>query len=363
MPNFGLMNGLLVKKYFSIAAPLSVLISLTIHVPLLLSTTFDAGKPYRGGRSFDPIFTFYEIFITIAVSMAIYGINYYLIKPLESSYKLRVLRIFISIAWSLVAAMVVLFLSGYLRQIIGLEPMIHRYFDDFITKNLFAWALVLISIYIIRLIFVKQAIEVENEQLKVESIQGKFDALKNQLSPHFLFNSLTALKTLIQDSPDTAGQYVTHLSQVLRYSLTSNRHQLSTLREELDFIQSYMFMYKLRYGSNLNILINIPESLETYSLPPLTLQILVENAIKHNEISKHNPLVIEINPMSSDALIISNRIQEKLTPEEGTGIGLLNLSKLFTLLGKYELQVIRESGFFKVIVPLIKNKSSESFDN
>jgi sensor histidine kinase YesM len=357
------MNVVLAKKYFSIAALLSVLISLTIHVPMLLSTTFDEGPPLRGGRSFEPLFTFYEILITIAVSMVLYGINYYIIKPLQSSYKPGWKRIILSSFVTLFAVFSLLLLTIFLRQVFGIQPLGHRYLDDYFLKNIFAAVLVLISIFIIRLIFVKQAIEIENQQLKVETIQGKFEALKNQLSPHFLFNSLTALKSLIQDSPDVAGQYVTHLSQVLRYSLRSNKHQHSTLREELDFIHSYMFMYKLRYGKNLKIETDIPESTYGFLLPPLTLQILVENAIKHNEISNIKPLTIEVKHKPDNTITVSNKIQEKLTPEEGTGIGLLNLTKLFSMLGNYEVQVIREEGYFKVIVPLIKNIPGESIDN
>jgi LytS/YehU family sensor histidine kinase len=169
-----------------------------------------------------------------------------------------------------------------------------------------------------------------------------------------LFNSLTALKILIEESPDLAKQYVNHLSQVLRYTLQSKRKQLVTLEEELEFTESYIFLLKMRYDTNLSVKTDISKEFSFYQLPPLTIQTLVENAVKHNEISNEFPFEIKICTTENATLQVINKIQEKLTPEDGTGIGLTNLSKLFSLLGEKEIQIFKDEHEFKVEVPLIK---------
>ena len=141
---------------------------------------------------------------------------------------------------------------------------------------------------------------------------------------------------------------------VLRYTLQSNRKQLVPLSEEMEFTQSYLFLLKMRYDTNLTVQTWITDKYLDYRLPPLTVQTLVENAVKHNEISNQYPLQINIQTFEDDYLGVTNKIQEKLTQEDGTGIGLSNLSKLFRLLGDYDIQIFKNSQEFKVIVPLLK---------
>ena len=207
---------------------------------------------------------------------------------------------------------------------------------------------------IIRLIFLKQTITLENETLKREALQSQFESLKNQLSPHFLFNSLTALKILIKEAPDTAQNYVNSLSRALRYTLKSNEKQLVTLKDEMEFMESYLFLIRMRFGDNLSINTGINEDLLSLNIPPLTIQTLVENAIKHNEISKRNPLSIDILTTDNESLKIINDIHEKITGEEGTGIGLVNLSKQYQLLVNKEIIIRKEDNKFSVEVPLIR---------
>jgi len=207
---------------------------------------------------------------------------------------------------------------------------------------------------IIRLIYQKQFINLENEKLRREALQSQFESLKNQLSPHFLFNSLTALKTLIREAPETAQNYVNNLSRALRYTLQSNEKQLVTLKEEMSFMDSYIYLIKLRFDTNLSVSISLEEEYYSYKVPPLTIQTLVENAIKHNEISKEKPLVINITTTDTARLAVWNQIQEKITEEEGTGIGLTNLSKQFQLLLGEDITISRQDNKFRVEIPLTK---------
>jgi LytS/YehU family sensor histidine kinase len=141
---------------------------------------------------------------------------------------------------------------------------------------------------------------------------------------------------------------------VLRYTLQSNKKKTVSLSEEIEFTESYLFLIEMRYGPNLKINTNIQEMYLQLELPPLTIQTLVENAVKHNEISIKNPLTIFIETNENAELVVRNQIQNKLTHEDGTGIGLTNLTRQFQLLGEREIKILKEDNEFKVIIPLIK---------
>jgi len=225
---------------------------------------------------------------------------------------------------------------------------------SFLLKNFWIPALVIACALVIRLIFQKQSVQIENEKLRRESLQSQYESLKNQLSPHFLFNSLTALKTLITEAPDQAQEYVNNLSKALRYTLQSNEKQLVTLKEEMDFTESYLFLIRLRFDTSLTVVTAIDGSFYDFKIPPLTIQTLVENAVKHNEISKRKPLTITIRTTKDATLIVTNNIQAKITEEEGTGIGLTNLSKQIQMLFDKDIIISNDNNEFSVEVPLIK---------
>ena len=194
---------------------------------------------------------------------------------------------------------------------------------------------------------------VENEQLKAENIRNQFEVLKNQLNPHMLFNSLNTLRSLVRENQDRAQDYIQELSRVLRYTLQGNESQCVTLREEMDFVSAYIFLLKMRFEDNLRFEINITHNSEEYLLPPMSIQMLIENAVKHNEISNRRPLTITIATDSEEGLLVSNPIQSKLTATTGTGIGLVNLDKRYRLLFRQEIQITEDRNF-TVRIPLIR---------
>ncbi len=347
------MNTIMPKKYIWISLLLSFAISLTIHFSLIAQTLFDDGVG-RHGEILTLSHASFDFISTIILAFLIFLLNFRLFKPFDAHYKLNFKKIATSIVLTFLFAFIFAQLFIFTKHSFDSQIYNHRQVEDLLFRNFFCSTVVLICILIMRLIFQKQTIEVENEKLRSESLQSQFESLKNQVSPHFLFNSLTALKILVEDSPSLAKQYINHLSQVLRYTLQSNRKQLVTLGEELEFTESYIFLLKMRYDTNLTIKTEIADQLKDFRLPPLTVQTLVENAVKHNEISKEHPFSIEIRTKENGELEVSNKIQEKLTPEEGTGIGLTNLSKLFQLLGDYDIQIFKTATEFKVEVPLIK---------
>lgn len=346
----------LTRQYFLVVLLLSLAIAITIRFPMVMTYFFGEGGERSHDRfiiSFAHLVT--EISITYIVAFLMYTLNYFILKPVERHYVLKPLNIILSIAITVTSVFVLNHFLFTLKTIIDpaeLPPRDHR--DVFDLTNFFVSALVVGSVLIIRLIYQKQNILLENESLRREALQSQYESLKNQLSPHFLFNSLTALKILIRETPETAQDYVNSLSNALRYTLQSNEKQLVTLSEEMEFMESYLFLIRMRFSTNLNIRTEISESLLSYRIPPLTIQTLVENAIKHNEISKRNPLGINIMTTINETLVVTNEIQKKLSAEEGTGIGLVNLSKQFQLLIGREITVSRENNIFSVEVPLIK---------
>ena len=351
---FEWMSATLTRKYFGIAFLLSLVIAITLQFPLVIGVLFqeEVGGGHRR-EAFNAGLEILEFVNTFAVTFLLFTLNFYLLKPFARHHKMKLRTVLIAFLLSFLFLLILVLIYNFIKPFAGSEINISRHHDRLLLQNLFAAALVFGSIFIIRLIYQKQTYELENEKLRTESLQSQFESLKNQMSPHFLFNTLTALKSLIRESPDLAGQYVNHLALVLRYTLQGNEKKTVTLREEMEYTESYLFLIEMRYGSNLTVKTDIQEKFKGMELPPLTIQTLIENAVKHNEISNKNPLEIVIQTNDHGGLTVCNRIQKKLTPEHGTGIGLTNLSKQFQLLGESDIQIAQEDNIFCVTIPLI----------
>jgi len=193
----------------------------------------------------------------------------------------------------------------------------------------------------------------ETEQLRTQQITSQLEALKSQISPHFLFNSLNTLVTLISESQNQAIEFTQKLSEVYRYILQHKDKELVKLRTELEFIESYIFLLKMRFSDNLEVTFNIDEKYYGNYVAPLTLQMLVENAIKHNIISKTHPLNIEIYIENGESLVVKNKLQKKNASENSTKTGLMNIKKRYEYLTSKSIDVITTNANFLVAIPLI----------
>ncbi len=349
------MNANSKNQYFLTALLLSLAIALTIHFPMVMNLLFEDEKSNHDDEliiSFTQLGT--ELLITFLLAFLMFSLNFIILKPVESHRKINLLNIALSVFLTLISVYILNLFFNSIKNFIDTIPRtrVHRHEID--STNFFVSAIVVGSVLIIRLIFQKQSINLENETLRREALQSQFESLKNQLSPHFLFNSLTALKTLIREAPETAQNYVNSLSRALRYTLQSNEKRLVTLKEEMDFMDSYIYLIKLRFNENLSVNIKLKDESFSYMLPPLTIQTLMENAIKHNEISTEKPLHIVIEATDNERLAVWNNIQKKITEEEGSGIGLTNLAKQFQLLIGKDISVSNINNNFRVEVPLIK---------
>ena len=192
----------------------------------------------------------------------------------------------------------------------------------------------------------------ETEYYKQEKLKSDYKVLQNQVNPHFLFNSLNVLISEIKYNPDTAVEFTRKLSKVYRYVLQSKNHDLILLKDEVEFIKSYIFLHKVRIGEALQFSINIFENDLQKQIPPLTLQILVENAIKHNVANEENKLTLSIAMADNNTLQVKNNLNIK-TGVESTNTGLANIKKRYDLLKLGEIQVIQTKDEFIVNIPLL----------
>ena len=207
----------------------------------------------------------------------------------------------------------------------------------------------------------KEAIRL-NEQLKNQQIRTQFEVLQNQMSPHFLFNSLNTLTTLIAENQQTAIEFTQKLSEVYRYILQNKERELVTLGEELEFARNYVFLLKIRYPDNLYVEYNVDEAFLHTSIAPLTLQILIENAIKHNVVSKAHPLTIEVYVDNGKSVVVKNNLQVKRAIEKSTKTGLANISKRYEYLGNRKIDIIVTQKNYMVGVPLIDVLEEKQFE-
>jgi two-component system, LytTR family, sensor kinase len=198
----------------------------------------------------------------------------------------------------------------------------------------------------------KKSVE-EKELLKRESLNAQLDALRTQVNPHFLFNNLNTLSSVIPEDPHLAVEFVQQLSKVYRHILEIKDEQSILLQEELEVLRAYAFLLKTRFGSNLDIVIDVPEEKLKNKIVPLSLQILMENAIKHNIVSSDKPLKIDVFAYNGN-LVVSNKLQKKNQIYESTGIGLNNIRNRYKLISTRKVEVVEDTSQFTVSIPLIE---------
>lgn len=204
--------------------------------------------------------------------------------------------------------------------------------------------------YSLRALEEKQKHKIEIEQLKQAQLKANLSLLKEQISPHFLFNTLNTLSTLTQEA--VVKDFVNELANAYRYVLTYKDENTADVKQELDFISSYLYIIKTRLEDSIDITINVEKETLSTRIPPLTLQILIENAIKHNVASRQRPLKIDIYNSAQD-LIIRNNFQPRQSVSHTTGTGLDNIAQRYRLLFDKEIVIEKDSNAFVVKLPII----------
>lgn len=203
--------------------------------------------------------------------------------------------------------------------------------------------------------------ELEKTRLEQANVQSQLEGLKNQVNPHFLFNSLNTLCSIIPENPDKSVRFVQKLSKVYRYILEIRDKKLIKLSEELEFLNAYIFLLRERWGDKVQIELNINDNLKEHYIIPLSLQILFENAIKHNIISKEKPLHIKVFNKKDDKIIVHNNLQRKNQVMNSTKMGLENIKKRYKFFTELTVDVMVTEETFIVSIPLIENKLDKQY--
>ncbi len=193
----------------------------------------------------------------------------------------------------------------------------------------------------------------ELERFKKENAEFQFETLRSQVNPHFLFNSLNTLSSLVFQDQERAGLFIRELSDVYRYILENRNKELVTLEQELKVARSYIYLVQLRFEQRLNVVLEIPDELKEDMIAPLTLQLLIENAVKHNVISRNKPLTIRVYA-EEDRLVVLNNLQKKEVHEFSSELGLKNIQSRYQFLSNQKVEIIENETEFKVRIPLIK---------
>jgi sensor histidine kinase YesM len=218
--------------------------------------------------------------------------------------------------------------------------------------------LALVSLLSTILKFLKQELEfnsVKIEELNIAKIQAEMEALKNQVDPHFIFNSLNALSYLIEQDPKSAILYNENLGKVYQYILNNKNHDLVKLTQEVEFINNYFFLMKIRFATAVDIRIHFQQmNVRNYLIPPISLQVLVENAIKHNNFNIESPLCIDISANTS-FVTVKNEIHVKEFDYSSPGTGLMNLNNRYQLITNKSIIIEKAAGEFSVKLPLISS--------
>jgi hypothetical protein len=258
--------------------------------------------------------------------------------------------VFSMLAYIIITACVILFAVWLYQQI----PMLRFEVTPAILRNVLLLGvignLVIGSTYEVFYTFEKlKETLVQNESLKKEQLQQQFDNLKTKVNPHFLFNSLSSLSMLVSEDTEKADAFLNEMSKVYRYMLKSNHHEWAELEQEINFINSYFYLLKVRYGQTVSLQVKADEKYNAYLLPPLTLNLLLENALQHNAAMKDTPLTITIETNGNNTITVKNNLQRKKLSLPTAGRGLETLKAKCSLPG---FAVNETADQFMVTLPL-----------
>ena len=314
---------------------------------------------YKNMNGFLIEFSYYQLYTFVIGYSNTFYFNY--IKSLEfNSYEI-VKRLIYGISGTTIITLIAIF---FLR-ILVLVGFYGQPFKDFIEND--NWqgysfglgiTLIIISVFYVVYFYNRfQKNKIQEQKVIAGAASAKFDALKNQLDPHFLFNSLNVLTSLIEENPDNAQRFTTSLSKVYRYVLEQKSKELVTVDEELNFARTYMSLLKMRFEDS--IIFEIPDKASNpeSKVVPLSLQLLLENAVKHNMVTSNKPLHIKIYE-DGDHLVVMNNLQPKQIVKKSSGVGLENIKQRYQILSNRKVHINQRDKDFAVAIPMLTTQVS-----
>lgn len=300
----------------------------------------------------------YDYIFSIIMTIFIWEGTLFIDRKLNSSiswvthtFKRIIIQLPLSIAFSAISIYAVMILYNKYVCVLPEDLASALFKASIIVGTLFSIILLGVEISVLFLNQWKMSLT-EVEKYKSESLQAQLHNLKDQINPHFLFNNMSVLSSLVYKDPDKAVEFINRLSKVYRYLLDNKDTELVTLEAELNFIQSYIYLLEVRFDKNIVITFQIGEGKKQLLLPPMALQMLIENCVKHNEVSEQQPLCISINAKEK-ILEIKNSLQLRQTFEESSKTGLSNIRKRYAFFTTIEVDVTQTEKEFIVKLPLL----------
>lgn len=298
----------------------------------------------------------YSYSIGIPFMLVAYLIRWYLDRKigwLKNPLKRFTLNALLEVGWALILILIVHYF--FLYKIRGAE--MQEIYEKTINAVIYATFFIVGGIVAKNTVFFfrnwKQA-AVNEEKLKREILSVEFEALKNQVNPHFLFNNLTALTSLVYKDQDKAALFIEQLANVFRYILEFREKEVVDLATEKKLLNTVAFLYRIRYDESLQLIIDLPEEKNRYVIP-MALQMLLENAIKHNMLSAEKPLKVEIKQEES-YIYIKNNLQPKTTIQHSNKLGLKNIQSRYKYLSDKEVSIEKTEKYFHVRIPVLNIK-------
>ncbi len=319
------------------------------------------GNPFYG----DPVVQFF--FHNQLFSVALYVVNVYIFRTYKGRSKgnfWTLQSVGFGLFLSVVASLITVFFLRFFLMVIWYGHTTEEFLNSERLENYYISLIISFIASSGYYAFIywkqKQDIRVKESKIIAGTASAKFDALKNQLDPHFLFNSLNVLASLIEENPRQAQKFTTSLSKVYRYVLEQKNKELVPLDEELAFARTYMNLIKMRFEDS--IVVSIPEKSTNpdFKVVPLSLQLLLENAVKHNQVTPSKKLKIEIIE-SGNRLVVKNNIQAKQVVKRSSGVGLLNIKQRYHLLTDTDVRIEDDGVNFMVGVPILTEQEQRSF--
>lgn len=295
---------------------------------------------------------------TALYTLALYGTNALFFIKLDALFVERFSkkRLFVGFAGSVVLSLIVIFLLHLFEEVVYDNKSLQEFLENEKPENYIVSSIItfFVTLTIHAVYFYKAYNEnkVKEQKIIAGTANAKFESLKNQIDPHFLFNSLNVLSSLIEENPENAQRFTTSLSKIYRYVLEQKDKELVSVAEELAFAKTYMNLLKMRFENSISF--QLPTDFENTEarVVPLSLQLLLENTIKHNVVSENKPLQITIY-IQDNYLVVQNNLQKKEVLQDRQGVGLQNIVSRYALLSKRKVLVEQTETDFKVLIPIL----------
>lgn len=338
-------------------------ILLVVLIICLVVPSFFYVRNSVGGKDIMLFSIVVSISFTFTVSILIVLVNTYIIDRFHKSVSLQkkiTSRLILEFVTTSISASLIMFALLMILHVLK-EYIPHEEYK--LNEVIFDNIAIAVVINIVMLLsiegvyFFKQWKNslIQTEKFKRETAEAQFAALKNQVNPHFLFNSLNTLSSLISTNQEKAVEFVSVFSKVYRYVLDVKDNLIVSINDEMKFVNSYLYLQQLRYGENLRVNIKMDSSILSFSVPPMSIQMLIENAIKHNEISTQFPLQIDI--LNDDKyVIVKNNLQKIETNDISLGIGIENLKERYNMITDLPAEFYVSNNEYFSKIPIIKEE-------